>query len=1006
MLDKEIQFFCKIVQDGDGAYREKDYLCRTMTKKTLLSLFLLLAYPWAGRAAEGAFRHYTTRDGLSSNTVQALIQDRTGLIWMGTASGLDSFDGREFIHHAFPAGEDDYVRQLYQDASGLLWIGTENGVFRYDMTNPPERVSAVPEALVTGFAEDRDGALWIGVWSKGVFRYADGTYTQFLDGHQVEGLLVDRDGRLWVADQSEPSGLSLYNAASRTFSAPNLVFQDCQPTRICAMDVDEEGDLWLGTWDLGIYRLETDTRTVFPAVPPGDGLEHVHFLTHESPLHLLVGSDDGLLSVNPLTGERTHYRNDRSDPASLSSKFVYPIVRDHEGGLWIGTYYGGVNYLPPTAGQFSSVSLSELVHGGEDFVVSCLCEDPDGTVWIGSDNGGLFRYDPLRKTATRLPGRFSSLNIHALLRHGEYLWIGTYSQSLFRLHVRSGAVRQFGAGDGLGDHSTYALFVDSGGTLWVGTQRSVCRFDPSSDRFVKEWDQEAWIGSITEDDSGSLWFATAQNGLLQRKPDGVWTVWPAGPDSLPANQVHCLLPASRGLYAGTKKGLVLLEEGKVTTIIPDLDVRSMFRDGASLWLAGPSTVIHHALDGAREEQFGANDGIRVGEFSPSAGLVARDGTLYLGATDGILSFYPGRVQENDIPPPVLFTRFLASSQDGTENVFLTQGKENITLSWRHRDLRISFAALSYSAPEKIRYAYRLEGLDEGWKGLGNQNYVALNRLPAGKYRLEVAATNNSALWNDEGAEISFIIRPHPLLSNIAVILYALFIAALFYLAGRWWLKREERKAQARYEEQLGAAVTLVKEEERDDRIRFLSALSDQLDAPVSGIGLQLERLKEHPKGEAKGDLSIIEKNHRMLRTIATNLRQQRDALSGGKRPEEAEAAPDPQENFLLRLDRLITENIANPDLSVEFLAREMAISRSGLFAKTKELSGETPNKLINQARLNMAAKLLSEGRHSIGEICYMTGFSSPSYFSKSFFAQFGVTPHDWAQMMPDSANDR
>jgi AraC-like DNA-binding protein len=437
-----------------------------------------------------------------------------------------------------------------------------------------------------------------------------------------------------------------------------------------------------------------------------------------------------------------------------------------------------------------------------------------------------------------------------------------------------------------------------------------------------------------------------------------------------------------------------------------MDVRYIFQDRNTLWLASSSTIVHYHPDGGRQEQFGANDGIRVGEFSPSAGLAAGDGTLYLGSTEGFVSFYPGRIRENDIPPPVLFTRFLASSQEGTENIFLTQGKEDIVLSWKHRDLRISFAALSYSAPERIRYAYRLEGLDDDWKGLGNQNFVALNRLPAGKYRLQVTATNNSLLWNDEGTEISFVIRPHPLLSNVAVVLYALFLAALFYLAGRWWLKREERKAQARYEEQLGAAVSLVKEEERDDRIRFLSALSEQLEAPLSGIGLQLERLKEHPKGEAKGDLSILEKNHRMLRTIVTNLRQQRDALSGGKRQGEAEAAPDPQEDFLLRLDRLITENIANPDLSVEFLAREMAISRSGLFAKTKELSGETPNKLINLARLNMAAKLLSEGRHSIGEICYMTGFSSPSYFSKSFFAQFGVTPHDWAQMMPDSANDR
>ena len=998
MLDKEIQFFCKIVQDGDGAYEEKDYLCGTMMRKTFLPLLLLLASVWAGHASDGAFRHYTSRDGLSSNTVQALIQDRTGLVWMGTASGLDSFDGREFIHHAFPAGEDDYVRQLFQDASGLLWIGTENAVFRYDMTSPPERVAEIPDALVTGFAQDRDGAVWIAVWGKGVYRYADGTFTQFLDGQQVEGLLVDRDGRLWVANQSARQGLSLYNAASRTFSEPNLVFQGCQPTRICALDVDEEGDLWLGTWDRGIYRLEIDTRTVFLAVPPGEGLDHVHTLTHDFPLHLLVGSDDGLLSVNPLTGERTHYRSDRSDPASLSSKFVYPIVRDHEGGLWIGTYYGGVNYLPPTAGQFSSLSLAELARGGEDFVVSCLCEDPDGTIWVGSDNGGLFRYDPLRKTATRLPEPFSSLNVHALLRQGEYLWIGTYSQSLFRLHVRNGTVRQFGAGDGLGDPSTYALFVDSRGNFWVGTQSSACRFDPSTDRFVKEWNTDAWIGNVAEDDGGSLWFATAQNGLLQRSPDGTWTEWPARPGGLPANQVHCLQPAQHGIYAGTKKGLVLIQDGEITPVVPDLDVRYVFRDRNTLWLACPSTVVHYYPEGGRQEQFGANDGIRGGEFSPAAGLVAQDGTLYLGTTEGFVSFHPGRVRENDVPPPILFTRFLASSQEGAENVFLTQGMQDIVLSWRERDLRISFAALSYSAPEKIRYAYRLEGLDEDWKGLGNQNFVALNRLPAGKYRLQVTATSNSGLWNDEGADVSFTIRPHPLLSHVALVLYALLVAAAFYLGGRWWLKRKERKAQARYEEQLGAAVSLVKEEERDDRIRFLSALSDQLDAPLSGIGLQLERLKQHPKGDSKGDLSVIEKNHRMLRTIVTNLRQQRDALSGGKETEEKEETPDRQEDFLLRLDRLITENIANPDLSVEFLAREMAISRSGLFAKTKELSGETPNKLINQARLNLAAKLLTEGRHSIGEICYMTGFSSPSYFSKSFFAQFGVTPHDWTQL--------
>lgn len=116
-----------------------------------------------------------------------------------------------------------------------------------------------------------------------------------------------------------------------------------------------------------------------------------------------------------------------------------------------------------------------------------------------------------------------------------------------------------------------------------------------------------------------------------------------------------------------------------------------------------------------------------------------------------------------------------------------------------------------------------------------------------------------------------------------------------------------------------------------------------------------------------------------------------------KDSEEASAPLTAEENFLARLDKIIVDNIANPELSVAFLAKEMAISRSSLFAKVSELTGETPNKLINLTRLNMAANLLTEGKHSVSEICYMVGFSSPSYFSKIFLTQFGVSPHEWSK---------
>ena len=457
------------------------------------------------------------------------------------------------------------------------------------------------------------------------------------------------------------------------------------------------------------------------------------------------------------------------------------------------------------------------------------------------------------------------------------------------------------------------------------------------------------------------------------------------------------------MFTGLQKGIARISGKEVETILDQEDVQRIAFDGSQLWFSTSTGIIRHSLRDGSEERFDSSYGVSASVFSANAGLTSRDGTLWFGASDGFVSFYPGSVQSNTISPSVLFTRFHASGPGLFQDVFQEQGHERIVLPWKLRDIKVYFAALSYCAPENNQYAYRLEGLDPRWKELGNENSLTLNQLPAGRYRLKVIASNNSGVWNTDGASLSFTIRPHPLLSGAALALYILLTAVLFYLLGRWLLRRAERESQAKYERALDAAVSLVKEEERDDRVHLITSLADQLEAPIAGIGVQLEKLRDVAKTpqNVKGGLSVIEKNHRMLRNIAVNLQQMRTAL-GLRKGQDGDASPDSasdkEEDFLVRLDRIIEENIANPDLSVAFLAQEMAISRSGLFAKAKELSGETPNKLINQARLNAAARFLTEGKHTIGEICYMTGFSSPSYFSKSFVGQFGVTPHEWARM--------
>lgn len=948
-----------------------------------------------------SFRHHTVRDGLSSNTVRALIQDRKGLIWLGTSDGLDSFDGKSIVHHPFGTEGSRYVNALFEDADDILWVGTDDAVFRF-VNDSLHRLPGFPETAATGFIQDRDGSVWISSFEDGVCRWRDGEITRFLEGDIVEDLFVSKDGRLWIADPASPEGLYVFNPASGAFVTPGLRFDGCAPARICTISQDIDGIFWLGTWERGLYRLDPATRTVRCAVPPGKGFNHVHSLTEVSPWNFLIGSDDGLLYVNPLTGEQFLYGNDRKDPASLSNKFVYPIVLDHEGGIWIGTYYGGVNYIAPGSSVFSFLSLSDLTGAAEDFTISCLCEDPDGSLWMGSDNGGLFRYDPAKGTATRqYPARLALKNIHALLRQGDFLWVGTYSSDLIRINVRTGQEKVYSPENGLDARSVYSLYQAPDGTLWAGTDKGVCRYDPATDRFVPEYSASNVIVDIAEDQNGVLWVATTGKGLLKRTQDGKWEVLTVHNAGLPSNDVTCLMPSEKGLYAATRNGLVVLG-GETEVHLEGMDIQYLTDDGAQLWLTTPSSLIRFIPDSGTVEQFGAGDGIRCGQFLPGSGLSAREGKIYLGATDGVVSFFPGGVVENPIPPTVLITRFHALGPGLYEDVLRAQGTDDIRISWRKRDLRFSFAALSYCAPEKVRYAYRLEGLDPHWKMLGNQNLLSLDQVPAGHYRLQVIACNNSGVWNQEGASISFTIRNHPLLSNVALFLYLLLFFLLLSLMVRWLLRRTEKKSRVRFERKLDEAVTQVKEEERDDRYQFVSSLADQLEAPLAGISAQLERLGSHPKAlsDIRGEITLIEKNHRMLKGISSSLKLLRGSLAPENGPEAAGAATA-EDDFLTRLDQLITENLANPALSVSFLAQEMATSRSGLFDKVKKLTGDTPNNLINQTRLNAAAKLLSEGRHSVGEICYLTGFSSPSYFSKSFSAQFGFTPYEWMQMHKD-----
>ena len=966
-----------------------DYLCIARKKLITLLWGALLCLSLHASQDSYSFRHYTSRSGLSSNTVSALIQDSRDLIWIGTSDGLDSFDGREFVHHNLPQGYSTSIQCLFEDSSATLWVGTEDAAYRY-VRDSLMLVEGVSGMLVSAITQSPDGSIWMGTLGNGLLRLSQNSLTRYIEGGVIEVLHLSSDNRLWVADMSSPTGLRVYNPATDSFQDPALTYIDCTPVRVCAMEEDDEGDLWLGTWSSGVYRLDSSAMTVSQGISPGKDINHIHSIIHSGSRLFFVGSDDGLLRFDTLTGERQLYTNDRTNPGSISNQYVYPLLIDREGGLWAGTYYGGVNYVSPNVSKILSVSLSQEVKAPEDYIASCFCEDPDGSIWIGSDNGGLFRYYPSSRKLVRhpLPKVF---NIHALLRDGDYLWVGTYSDDLLKVNIRSGAVKNYGFSEGLASSSVYSLKRDSEGTIWAGTVNGICRYVPSEDRFFQEKEGE-WVNDMEFTPDGSLWVAQERGRMLLRSPEGLWRE-----TDISAN---CLAAVPSGILAGTRNGLVLVDsEARPQPVLDGMNIQGLVYDGTQLWITTQGQLLRYSRQSGEVEAYGQNDGVNSDLFSKNALLYTENGRIYAGTADGFISFHPGSIRPGAIPPRVIFTRVQTSGNGVFADLLkMSWGGKKIRLKWNHKDLYATFAAPVYSAPEKVRYSYMLEGLDHEWKPIGNNNSVNVSQLPAGRhYRLRVKAGNNGNTWSSEEASIEFSIKQHPLQTNLAIALYILMSVGLAGFLIKKAIVRVEKLSKLQYELKLDQAVSHVKEEERDERAQFIGSITDQLEAPVTGLGIQIEKLKEKElPAPVKGEVSALENSHRMLRSVTTYLRQMQKTLSGDNGGKDS-GGESPQDNFLARLNKIITDNISNPDLSVAFLAKEMAISRSSLFTKVNELSGETPNRLINLTRLNMAANLLSEGRHSVSEICYMVGFSSPSYFSKIFVNQFGMTPNEWAK---------
>lgn len=878
-------------------------------KNIIIAIAALLLWPAAGEAAESAlqFHHYQVRSGMPSNCVRDIVQDARGFIWFATDGGLVRFDGRSYKLYALSCPtdgcvEENFIRSLHTAPDGL-YAGTDIGLYTYNLRLDRFDYTGLDingirqHAPVINIKSDREGNLWISMEDKGVFeiKKATGEVTHFdfpLCNNYIGNIFIDSSNGIWVQSNTGTETLYSFNRSSGEFRpfAVTVGGEKVSTPSYTLLQADNQ-NLLLGLWNGRLIKFDSlsGKGNYVDAASSSPGLNHIHSMTRHSETDILIGSDAGLTVLNLPSARFTTFRQDELDPSSISDRYVYPIFRDREGGTWIGTFFGGVNYMPPELKNFEKFRHSKYRNSVSGNLISRLCEDTDGNIFIASEDGGLTRLNPRDNSFTTIPITLPDgspvQNIAALGIDGCTLWIGTYARGVITYDTRSGSKKYYNhiSSDphSLDGSSSYAIFRNNDGSVYVATTTGINRYDRETDSFIRVRTLGATTVDIDRDPQGRIWFSTYGKGLFSYNPAAdIWKNYRYSdkPGSILHNHVNCLTIDSRGTYwVGTAHGLCRFvpetDSFEPAENFPEgVNAASIIEDQDILWVGTDRGLVRY-VPGVSSMTYTDQDGLPGNQFMASAQLITPSGKIYLGTTSGVCAFYPYRIKPNTYEAPILFTGVEignhpveAGDPRMPEEINLT---EQITLYPGDGSISVSFTSLSYANPTRNSYFYRLDGFDNEWIASGNTNKATYTNLSPGRYRLRVKGTNSDGV---EGQEASLFIRVLPpwYMSLPMKLLYAALFLLAIYLIYRYLIRRSEKSHQSEIEH-----IKANREREVfQAKLNFFTVIAHEVRTPVSLIIAPLEKImqtREAMSPALRDDLNIIQRNSQRLLFLINQL---------------------------------------------------------------------------------------------------------------------------------------
>jgi len=804
-------------------------------------------------------------DGLPQNSVQSIVQTRDGYLWFGTEQGLARYDGARIVTFGnwnTPEIPGNDAQVLYEDRSGTLWMGSHgHGVARLR----DGRFARLPARLSSGFVfsitEDAAGGVWIG--TDGGLNHVSGdrvrTYTtkEGLGDDTVYAVLPARDGSIWAGTRR---GLTqLRNGSLRTYTTRDGLPSDA----VRSLYQDRAGALWIGTLGGGLARFQHGTFTTIGA---REGLPNLDIFA-------MLEDRDGSLWIGTGGGGLARLRGGRvsvlTSESGLANDTVLSLLEDAEGSLWIGTDGGGITQLKDS--KFVTVGKSS---GLSHDVVLSTYEDAAGDIWLGTYGGGVNRLSGNAiRTYTQADG-LSNDTVFAVGgdRSGN-IWIGTHD-GLNRL--RDGRITVYRTKEGLPSPAVSMIYEDRDGGVWFGTPEGVSLFREGKFTTLTMANglPDNWVLAMLQDRRGALWFGTAA-GLARYDGRTITAFRPH--DGLADDLVMGLHEDDDGvLWVATRKGLSRFAEGKFTNytrkigLFDDLVLATLDDHRGALWVSSNNGVFRlskkELADFAagrasriRSVPFGIADGLLStecnGGVQPSA-MRSRRGVLYFPTVKGVSFIDPANLRTNGVAPPTRIERILADERA------IPMGSAIQLAPGTHR-LEVQFAGLSFTAPDRVRFRYRLEGFDSDWIDAGTRRSAIYTNLGPGDYRFAVIAANSDGKWSREAATLRVEQRPFFRQTRAFIVLCALAIAAVIAAFLYSWMRRIRAEFAGKLAE----------------RARIARELHDTVAQELISVGMMLDRAALASESDAVASRHYIERaatiSHDSLqevRRVLANLR--------------------------------------------------------------------------------------------------------------------------------------